>query len=117
MRIAFVALALLAGVVCVQGVATDIGTFSCPAGQVEDLQCAAQCCEENGGEYSFSDETCTVSSTAAWNAAMRCEQQRNCCKSAGGGGGGCCGTGFILGGLASLAAMTGYAWSRGRKAA
>jgi len=88
---------------------TDLGEFTCPSGQVEDIQCAAQCCTMNGGEYSYGEETCEVDSVGAWNAAMDCETQMNCCTSAGGNdgsaGSGCCGGGFILAGLA-LAAFT-----------
>jgi hypothetical protein len=81
-------------------VQSDLGTFSCPSGQVEDLQCAAQCCQGAGGTYSYSDETCVVTDSSDWNSAMSCEQQQNCCKSAGASNptsSGCCASAALIG--------------------
>jgi len=79
---------------------SDLGTFSCPSGQVEDSQCAASCCQNAGGSYSYADETCVVTESSAWNSAMSCEQQQNCCKSASNPittSSGCCASGALLG--------------------
>ena len=77
---------------------SDLGTFSCPSGQVEDLQCAATCCQGAGGTYSYSDETCVVTESSAWNSAMSCEQQQDCCKSSTSTtGSGCCASGALIG--------------------
>ena len=104
---AVVSLALLCAFAALS-LATTVGEFTCPAGQVEDTQCAAQCCQQAGGEYSFSDQTCVVDATAQWNAAMQCETQQDCCTSAGSTGGtpssGCCGSGFVV-----LGALLGFA--------
>ncbi|MFH1221924.1 MAG: hypothetical protein V1492_02465 [Candidatus Micrarchaeota archaeon] len=78
---------------------TDIGSFTCPSGQVEDTQCAAACCSNYGGQYSFSDESCLVNSQADWPLVVQCEQANNCCKSAYDNtpsSGGCCGSAAIL---------------------
>ena len=81
--------------------------FTCPSGQAENLQCAASCCEQNGGTYSYGDETCTVDSSAQLSAAFQCEREEGCCQSTGGSPGGstgCCGA-FILLALASVPAL------------
>ncbi len=95
--------------------ANAVGEFTCPSGQVEDLQCAAACCQQNGGTYSFSDATCMVDTQAQWNAAMACEQQNDCCTAASNqpashpSSSGCCGSAFIL--LAGLG-LVGFASMR-----
>ena len=77
------------------------GTFSCPSGQTEDLQCAASCCSQHGGVYSYMDQTCEVATTAQWNSTLQCEQQSSCCTSSGASGpgssSGCCGPAALLG--------------------
>ena len=96
------AFALVSGI-CFADIAPP--SFTCPSGQVEDLQCAATCCEENGGTYSFGEESCTVDTSAQWNAAMQCEQRENCCKSAGSNGNsssGCCAAFVLLAGAGML---------------
>jgi hypothetical protein len=76
------------------------GSFTCPYGQTEDLQCAATCCQQAGGTYSFSEETCTVGAQSQLDQAFACEQQTGCCKSSGSTGStpssGCCGGAFVL---------------------
>ena len=59
---------------------TELGTFSCPSGQVEDLQCAAYCCEQYSGTYILETQTCDVLRSADWNSVVSCERQYNCCK-------------------------------------
>ncbi len=86
---------LFASMAFAQG--SDLGTFSCPSGQVEDSQCAAQCCQGVGGTYSYSDQTCSVTDSSDWNSAMSCEQQQDCCKSATNPSSGCCASGALIG--------------------
>jgi len=108
--LAILAVALVSGI-CF---AVDAGTFTCPSGQVEDLNCASACCSQAGGTYDFGQETCTVDTSAQWNAAAQCEQQRNCCTSAGNNGStsssGCCGSALVL--FAGLGLLGFAAWKR-----
>ena len=46
--LALLAVALVSGI-CFADIAPP--SFYCPSGQVEDLQCAAACCEQAGGTY------------------------------------------------------------------
>jgi len=82
------ALVMIAGLVFAQ--AGTAGEFTCPAGQTENLQCAASCCTQNSGEYSYADESCTVETSSQWNQAAACEAAAGCCET--NSSGGCCGS-------------------------
>ena len=79
----------------------DAGFFSCPGGQTEDLDCAAQCCVQQGGSYDTSQQECVVETQAQWNAAAACETENNCCTDSetpaqSGTGSSCCSSAAIL---------------------
>jgi hypothetical protein len=77
------------------------GEFTCPAGQTENPQCAASCCMQYGGTYSYVDQTCEVAAAADWNSALQCEQQSGCCIASGlpssSSSSGCCEPAALLG--------------------
>ncbi len=78
--------ALISGI-CFADIAPP--SYICPSGQTEDLQCAKACCEQAGGTYTTSDETCTTETYSQLQTAFQCEDHQGCCK---GGSPGCCGS-------------------------
>ncbi len=97
------------------GLSSAQGEFTCPPGESENLQCAASCCEQYGGTYSYSGATCEVDSSYAWNSAAQCEQLNGCCEPSSPAPGACCGPAFLLGALVPCAvALSGSAGRRRR---
>ena len=101
-------LVLIAALVFAQEEQPTVGTFGCSPGLVEDPPCAAQCCGNNGGQYSFAERTCTVNSSIRWNATMSCESVMGCCKESAGNPTCSTGPALILAGLATCAMLAGY---------
>ncbi|MFA4983626.1 MAG: hypothetical protein WC588_05445 [Candidatus Micrarchaeia archaeon] len=101
-------LILAASTVFAQG-GSVVDSSGCASGMVEDPQCAAQCCGNNGGQYSFAEHTCTVASGEQSSLVQSCKTVMNCCKPSAGNPTCSSGAALVLAALAACAIPAGYA--------